>query len=117
MARWQPDRAGPKNLRSLYHWVWLQLDRVGALLGDEGGGGPPGHVHDHANLLNVTPDQHHPQLHDVVSHSDVMGVASQNEILRRDGANYVPDRRTKAHIQLTQPLDGDSLIGDLWVLR
>ncbi len=65
----------------------------------------------------TNPDAHHPQLHDVVSHSDVMGVASQNEILRRDGANYVPDRRTKAHIQLTQPLDGDSLIGDLWVLR
>ncbi len=77
MARYQPDKAGPKTLRALFHWAWGQLDRVGVRLGDEGGAAPdppttPGHVHDHRNLINVLPDQHHPQIHNLTSHSDVV---------------------------------------------
>jgi hypothetical protein len=71
VAVWKPPGAGPQSLKALYHWVWTQLKSVGIFIGDEAGGGDPGHFHDHDNLLNVTPDQHHPQLHNLTSHTDV----------------------------------------------
>jgi hypothetical protein len=57
---WQPQRAGPKTIRALYHWVWIQLNEVGKLL--DGGGGVPGDGL-HESLTDVTPDQHHDKMH------------------------------------------------------
>jgi len=62
---WQPKRAGPGNIRELYHWVWGQLNDLGAIVG----GNTPSNLH--ASLTDVTADQHHPQLHDLTSHTDV----------------------------------------------
>lgn len=99
MADWQPDKAGPQDTPSLFHWCWKQFKRVGELIGDEGGGGDPGHVHNHDNLLNVTPDQHHNQVHLLYGpdHSDVntaTPLALEHQ-LKWDGAAWVPDYRVK----------------------
>ena len=102
MALWKPTNAGPDNIRSLYHWVHKQLVDVGALVGDEGGGPgePPGHVHDHDNLINVTPDQHHNQVHALYGgdHSDVSTATplEMQHLLHWNGSAFSPDYRVKA---------------------
>ena len=88
---YSPKPGGPRNLREMFHYLWNNLTEISTSIGDEGGIPPslPGHVHDHINLLNVTsdqhhpqihahsthtgigPDDHHPQLHDITSHTDV----------------------------------------------
>jgi len=77
VANWRPKNAGPRNLRELYHWAWTQLKSAGGAIGDEGGTTPPdppptpGHQHWHDNLINVTPDQHHPQIHAHNTHTGI----------------------------------------------
>jgi hypothetical protein len=53
----------------MWYALWRELTAVSAGIGDESGSPPdpdpptpPGHVHDHRNLINVTPDQHHKAL-------------------------------------------------------
>lgn len=71
---------------------------------------------DHAN----DPDAHHPQAHLLFgpdqSDVDTSVPMSDNQVLASDGGVFKPDRRTKMHFQPTQPLDEDSLPGDIWVL-
>lgn len=72
---WQPDRAGPKDIRSLYHWVWGQLNNVGKII-DEGGGGTTLHE----DLTDVTPDQHHAQAH-AHNGSDGSGLVDYGDLI------------------------------------
>lgn len=60
--------------------MWAAFGKVDAAMGDESTSPPdpdppttPGHVHDHRNLVNVTANQHHNQVHLLhgTDHSDV----------------------------------------------
>ncbi len=74
---YRPKPAGPKTLKSFFHYLWRELTSIGDQLGDEGGTLPPdpvptpGHQHWHDNLVNVLPDQHHNEIHSLGSHDDV----------------------------------------------
>tara|TARA_R110002126_G_scaffold6532_3_gene33689 strand:+ start:6396 stop:6752 length:357 start_codon:yes stop_codon:yes gene_type:complete len=73
---WQPKRAGPSSIRELYHWAWGQLNELGKVAG----GNTPTNLH--SSLTDVVPDQHHPQLHDLTSHTDVsISTATDGEVL------------------------------------
>jgi len=108
---YRPKPAGPKSIRALFHYLWRELTAIGVEI--ESGGGGPGGAHD--DLTGVTPDQHHPQLHSIGTHSDVITTSlAANELLAYNGASYVNDRRTKVFFQTTQPTDAESLEGDFW---
>ena len=96
MSDWRPKPAGPNTHRKMYHWVWEQLKTVGNLIGDEGNvtpGNPaptPGHQHWHDNLIDVKPDQHHPQFHDLNSHTDVnISLPLNDEVLTYEDGVFV----------------------------
>ena len=121
---YSPKPAGPRNLREFFHYLWHNLSEIGDNLGDEGGTLPPdpapdpGHQHWHDNLINVLPDQHHNQVHALwgPDHSDVdySDAIKSLEVIRYDGAQFIPDRRTKVHGGGIEPANNVSLPGDIW---
>ena len=143
MARWQPTKAGPRGIRSLYHWAWHQFDRVGALTGGDSPTDPsepvppptPGaHSHYLDNLVNVdtsgkadsdslTYDASSgnwvPVRRDLdnLTNVDVSTKADRNSLTYDEPSGYwVPELRNRVHIQDTQPADGDSSVGDIWIV-
>ncbi len=60
---YKPQPAGPKSIRELFHYLWKELSSIGRLIGDDTGS-PGSHTHPHNTLLNITPNDHHNQVHD-----------------------------------------------------
>jgi hypothetical protein len=75
----------------MWHAIWRELTKVGEEI--EAGGGGPG-VTDHADLTNVTPNQHHNQTHTLygADHSDVdtTDTPVAGDVLMFDGAKWGP---------------------------
>ncbi len=82
---YSPKPAGPRSIRELFHYLWRELTEIGIEIGEGGGGSS-----DHDDLTNVTSDQHHPQLHDLDSHTDVTApTPSDTEVLTWDSGQWI----------------------------
>ena len=107
---YRPNPAGPKTIRSLYHWVWAGLVDLGAGIGGDQPTDPPtpvpppepgSHSHYLDNLVNVD-----------------IPVKLNRDSLNFDEptGNWIPENRSRTHIQLAQPSDAVSSNGDIWVV-
>lgn len=95
---WRPTDAGPRNIRELYHWVRRELVSVGQEVGNGGGPG----VDDHDDLTNVTPNQHHNQVHDFLGsdHSNIPATFPPEE----------HDLDTHGDVDIDSPTNGEQLV-------
>ena len=111
---YDPITGGPRNLRELYHWVWQNLKGVGSSIGDEGGGGDPGHQHQHDNLLGRDLNSNHAPFTGVGTSGFVPNPGSESHRALSDKGEWRPASRV--FFQSTQPTEMESATGDFWMV-
>jgi hypothetical protein len=70
----------------------------------------------HSSLVGIGANDHHPQLHNLNSHIDVNAAPAHRDSLTSVNGFWVADHRSKTFIQENAPPDVGSSAGDIWVV-
>jgi hypothetical protein len=110
---WRPQAAGPKSIRSLYHWIWTQLTDLGVIAG---GGLPEGPVDPGEPIPPQPPGAHNHYLENLID----VGIPSKehrNSLSYEESTGFwEADSRSKTFFEEFAPADNESSAGDLWVV-
>jgi hypothetical protein len=110
---WRPKAAGPKSIRSLYHWIWAQLSEIGIV----GGGDLPTDPPTPGQPLPPQPLGSHNHYLENLLDTDIASKVHRSSLSYQEATGlWEADSRSKTFIQTTIPADSESSTGDLWVV-